>query len=206
MHFAILSIFLTLLSYIHITAGLGINCRGSSQCSQAFESVGSSNLIANFNESLWIGGDSHLPNAPINDQAFYYFGDHIMCARNGLLGAGSICLFPQGNIPDEGIPGFVIKLKIAELAAHGCKFCGSVPVGSYNDPAPLGILTVNYVLGKACQGLCSPGNTTADVVPLAAAAVVNQTITTIDDPKTAMATEDPQTRLPTYFTAVPTGL
>lgn len=207
MHFASFQIFLTLLSYVRITAGLGINCRGSSQCHGLFQNVGTSNLIANFNASLWVGGDSHLPNAPINDQAFYYYGEHIMCAKNSRFAAGSICLFLQGNTADAGISGALIKLKITELAAHGCKTCGSVPVGPYNDPEPFGVLTVNYVRDKSCQGLCSPGNTTAAVVdpPVPASAAVDQTTITTANPAEAGPTEDPQTMQRSWLTAEASG-
>jgi len=210
MHFARFPIFLTLLSYVHITItrGLGINCRGSSQCSKIFQSVGTTDLIIYFNESLWIGGDSNLPNGPIIDKAFYYFGQHIMCAQNGKINIGSICLFLQGNIPDAGIPGWLIKRKIAELAAHGCKMCGSVPLGPLNNPAMLGILTSNYVTDKGCQGLCSPGNTTDPVVqqaPVPTVAAGNQTTATTANPAEAGPTEDPQTRRHPWYTANPGG-
>lgn len=47
---------------------------------------------------------------------------------------------------------------------HGCKYCGSVPINDDNDPKKKGILTINLVNQKGCQGLCAlrnGGNATA---------------------------------------------
>lgn len=224
MHFANLPFFLTLLSYVHITRGLGINCRGSSQCSGLFQTTGTTDLLYYFDQSLWYGSDSSLPNGPINDQAVYHSGEHIMCARNSHLGIGSICLFLQGNTPLVGIPGYVIKNKVADLVAHGCRVCGSVPIGPDNDPSTLGILTSNYVRDKSCQGLCSPGSTTdlfvrpslplslvSGLMPTTPAgnqtnATITPTPATTDNPAEAGPTDDPQTRTRPRFSTQKRGL
>ena len=40
------------------------------------------------------------------------------------------------------------------LRGHGCHVCGSAPLSGDNDPNSHGILTVNYVGGAVCKGLC----------------------------------------------------
>ena len=203
MHYAILTSLLTLFSSLHVTAGLGVNCRGSSQCSLVFNSVGTTNLIENFNESLWMGNNPLLPYGPINDDAIYHWGEHIMCARNSHLAQGSICLFLQGE-GGAGASGNIIKKSIRKLAEHGCHICGSVPLASVNDVDLLGELTSNYVLSKSCQGLCSPGELPSSSQPLPPslslliAASMNQTMpatmTTLPNPAEAGPTVDPQQR------------
>ena len=64
-------------------------------------------------------------------------------------------MFAQGsNVPAIGVTGALVKQKLLELRDHDCQVCGSVPLGGGNDPHILGILTVNYISGMACKGLC----------------------------------------------------
>lgn len=63
-------------------------------------------------------------------------------------------MFMQGNVPAEGVDGYTIGRRIADLNWHGCHLCGSVPLSGDNDADKMGILTVNYVTGKGCNGIC----------------------------------------------------
>ena len=136
---------------------LGINCRGSLLCPghlDAFPAdyIGTFNDIAN-------GSASHCPYdffcGPMNDTEIYLPHDNILCLPTGESFLGGICVFAQGrNVPTTGVTGALIKRKLQELRSHGCRVCGSVPLGGDNDPHRQGILTVNYISGKACKGLC----------------------------------------------------
>ena len=42
------------------------------------------------------------------------------------------------------------------LANHECHVCGSAPLSGDNNPNSQGILTVNYVGGVVCKGMCPP--------------------------------------------------
>ena len=55
-----------------------------------------------------------------------------------------------------GIDGALIKRTLMNLRGHGCHVCGSAPLSGDNDPNSQGILTVNYVGGAVCKGLCPP--------------------------------------------------
>ena len=57
-------------------------------------------------------------------------------------------------MPATGVLGALIKRKLQELSEHGCRVCGSVPLSGDNDPNSQGILTVNYIGGVVCKGLC----------------------------------------------------
>lgn len=59
-------------------------------------------------------------------------------------------------MPPEGTTGKVLKQRLKELWGHGCRVCGSVPLSGDNDPRVEGWLTVNYVGGVVCPGLCPP--------------------------------------------------
>ncbi len=140
-------------------SNLGINCRGSSQCS--FTTVNSPNILREFNISAHGVPPSSpsppptnfLPGLPLLARELYFRDERIICAQNALL--GSICLFLQGGaVPAAGVPGFVVKARLRDLLRHGCLFCGSVPVSGDNRPGAAGVLTSNYVLEKGCQGVC----------------------------------------------------
>lgn len=64
-------------------------------------------------------------------------------------------------MPATGVNGALIKRKLQELSAHGCQVCGSVPLSGDNDPGSRGILTVNYIGGVVCKGLCPSKHYTA---------------------------------------------
>lgn len=135
----------------------GINCLGSSQCS--FTTVDSKNIMAEFNSTVYHGpgntSQPHLGGGPLPELELWYKGEHIVCAENWHLFQGSICLFLDGkNVPQNGVPGFVIKQRINDLLYHGCKFCGSVPVLGNNEAQEAGVLTSNYILARGCQGVC----------------------------------------------------
>ena len=59
-------------------------------------------------------------------------------------------------MPATGVVGAIIKRKLQELSGHGCRICGSVPLSDDNDPGSQGILTVNFIGGVVCRGLCPP--------------------------------------------------
>ncbi|KAL8930242.1 MAG: hypothetical protein Q9208_000859 [Pyrenodesmia sp. 3 TL-2023] len=141
---------------------MGINCQGSSQCS--FTTVDSPNILREFN--LTASGVlpsspspppiNFLPGLPLLAHELYFRNEHILCAENALV--GSICVFLQGDdVPEAGVPGFVITRRIHDLVYHGCKFCGTVPVSGDNRPFAAGVLKSNYVRGKGCQGVCKLG-------------------------------------------------
>lgn len=101
----------------------------------------------------------------IKDDDIYGNNQHIVCLPYHLLGhrPGSFCLFMQGDHPNSylnpitgkivvGVDGQTIKEKVNDLYSHGCRGCGSVPIGPQNDPNSQGILTVNYVATPGCDG------------------------------------------------------
>lgn len=143
---------------------LGINCRGSILCPAYLEVsppdyINTLIMIAN-------GKGAYCPPnfscGPLNDTDIYMPNDHIMCLPLGRSFLGGICAFTQGkNVPVNGVNGALIKLKLLELRGHECRVCGSVPLSGDNDPSREGILTVNYVGGRACKGLCPSKHYTA---------------------------------------------
>ncbi|KAL8842820.1 MAG: hypothetical protein Q9176_002456 [Flavoplaca citrina] len=163
--------------------GMGINCRGSSQCS--FTTVNSPDILREFDSTLYTAhgtspsSNPHLPGSlplphsrtrpssrpsvptqplylPLPDLELFFKGEHIICARNLHWLVGSICVFLQGDhVPASGVPGFIIKRLVHHLVFHGCKFCGSIPVSEDNNPYRLGVLTSNYVTDQGCQGVCA---------------------------------------------------
>ena len=138
---------------------LGINCRGSVLCPPyAFpdrpEYISTLLLITT-------GNADHCPPGyscgPLNDTDIYLPGDHIVCLPQGRSFLGGICAFVQGkNAPRAGVQGALINRALMNLADHKCHVCGSAPLSGDNDPNSHGILTVNYVGGLVCKGLCPP--------------------------------------------------
>lgn len=136
---------------------LGINCRGSILCPTHLEAfppdyIGTFITITN-------GKARHCPRnydcGPLNDTDFYLPNDLIVCIPQGKSFLGGICAFTQGNnVPATGVTGDLIKRRLQDLVDHGCHVCGSVPLSGDNDPDREGILTVNYVSGLSCNGLC----------------------------------------------------
>ena len=143
---------------------LGINCRGSLLCpSDPFppDYVGTFIEIAQ-------GTARYCPATydcgPLNDTDIYLLNDQILCLPTGKSFLGGICAFTQGKeAPATGVTGALIKRKLSEVRNHGCHVCGSVPLGENNDPHSRGILTVNYVGGVVCKGLCPSRHYTASV-------------------------------------------
>ena len=145
--------------YTPVDKTLGINCRGSVLCPPyAFpdwpEYISTLILITT-------GNAEHCPPeyscGPLNDTDTYLPGDHIVCLPQGQSFLGGICAFAQGkHVPRVGVQGVVIKRALMNLADHGCHVCGSAPLSGDNDPNRHGILTVNYVGGVVCKGLCPP--------------------------------------------------
>ena len=134
-------------SSVHSNAqpfSLGINCRGNLWCPWSSKS---SNRILPYLLG-WIA-------ISVNDEDVYETRAHIACvdlyAPSGVTGA-SFCLFTQGpNVPQPRINGSEMKRKLRQLSDHGCFACGSVPLAEDNDPNAMGILTLNYVLKRACE-------------------------------------------------------
>ena len=135
----------------------GINCLGSSQCSRVFNTINSKNLIAKFNWTVW---------NRVDDAAIFYKHRQIACGKNADWLVGGVCLFLQGNVSENGVSGAVLKARMSDLAYHGCRFCGSVPVSGDNDPRSAGVLTANYVHYPVCDGLCFPGKIVDDTPTL----------------------------------------
>ncbi|KAK7056931.1 hypothetical protein VNI00_002649 [Paramarasmius palmivorus] len=106
---------------------LGINCRGSSQCSQAGSTLGQ---LAN------------LMNG-IDDNRQYGDGTQIACLSH-------LCAFFQRTGTNNS--GATAKRLVQGLVNHGCGKCGSNPTDGGN--VDNGELTVNYVNSPVCQGIC----------------------------------------------------
>lgn len=144
----------------------GINCNGSSQCSRWFNTINSEHLVSSFNHTIW---------TQISDNAYFFRHDQIICAKNAHWAVGGICLFFEGNVPIKGVSGLVLKKRINDLAYHGCRYCGSVPVSGDNDPNKAGRLTSNYVFQPTCDGLCTPAENLLEVEVPGNSIVSNQT-------------------------------
>lgn len=147
-------------TFFAITAvsALGINCRGSSLCPERRLAP---NYILTILEiatgpAFDCDPSSGFNCGPMADDDIYAPGAKIICLPQGKSFLGGICVFTQGNVAALGTYGEVIKQKLRELSQHGCDVCGSVPIGDNNDPRESGILTVNYISGVACAGLCPP--------------------------------------------------
>ena len=153
----------------------GINCRGSSQCNRIFNTVNADHLIFAFNYTIW---------KRISDDAYFFKGQQIACAKNAGWAVGGICLFVQGNISDQGISGNVLKDRISDLAYHGCNYCGSVPISGDNDPDKAGLLTANYVEHPICNGICFFGEINGHAVEPSTSVFLNQTSSTRSLPDT----------------------
>ena len=135
---------------------LGINCRGSILCPDSIggfppDYIGTLIDIANGSA---LDCPSDFSCGPLNDAEIYFPMDHILCLPTGQSILGGICAFAQGSNVPSGVTGVLIKRKLRELGDHGCRICGSVPLGGDNDPRRRGILTVNYISKLACKGLC----------------------------------------------------
>ena len=147
-----------------LSDSLGINCRGSYLCPSdrlAGDYIGLMLNIASGTARCNPGSSFNC--GPLNDTDYYAAGAHIVCLPTGQSFLGGICAFAQGNVgaPEHGagaagVLGNLVKAKLLELTLHGCRICGSVPLGDNNDPNEAGILTVNYIKGPACPGLCPP--------------------------------------------------
>ncbi|KAI1076595.1 killer toxin, Kp4/SMK-like protein, core [Whalleya microplaca] len=102
-------------------AALGINCRGSGNCSTACIRHALSEINT---------GVQYLP-----DGNNYPNGQHIACT-------GNCCAYLQ-NIAGTKT-GRQVKTYVQSLLAHGCDRCGSVPTEDGNN-VNTGELTVNWV-------------------------------------------------------------
>ena len=138
-----------------LNLSLGINCRGSILCPTNIETSDYIGTLIKITD----GSARYCPPSfscgPMNDTDIYLPNDHIVCLPLGRSFLGGICAFTQGKkVPATGVVGAMIKRKLQELSGHGCRICGSVPLNGNNDPASQGILTVNYIGGVVCRGLC----------------------------------------------------
>ncbi|KAI3606993.1 killer kp4 [Moniliophthora roreri] len=109
-------------------AALGINCRGSSQCSQA---------------GATLGQLQSLINNGVDNNRQYSNGQQIACLSH-------LCAFFQNTGGSNS--GATVKSLIQGLVNHGCGRCGSNPTDG-ND-VDNGELTVNFVNNPVCQGVC----------------------------------------------------
>lgn len=119
----------------------GINCQGSSECSQGTGEVSRklTGYIDQLDNSRWVDN-----------------GVQIACVREPHSGdeSGAICAFMQGT---GGAPASSLKTLAQDIVDHGCNKCGSVPLfyPSDNNNGDHGILTFNYVAnGCGHSGLC----------------------------------------------------
>ena len=145
---------------------LGINCRGSWLCPSDSLNPDYIGIMLDIAEGrAQCSPQSSYNCGPMNDSDNYKKGAHIVCLPQGQSFLGGICAFTQGHptVPEIGadaagfgISGAQTKQKLRQLSLHGCRICGSVPLGNGNDPGEAGILTVNYISGLSCKGLCPP--------------------------------------------------
>ena len=142
------------LTIVSHARGEGINCKGSSQCSKLFITIKPENVIDGFDQLINNGSVPGLPGGPLNTKLRIYGGDKIACLKNAKWAVGSLCMFVQGKVPKTGVDGGIIGQRIHDLNYHGCRRCGSVPLSGDNDPDVMGVLTVNYVTSKGCNGIC----------------------------------------------------
>ncbi|KAI4132524.1 MAG: hypothetical protein LQ347_002545 [Umbilicaria vellea] len=137
---------------ISSVAAEGINCEGNTYCNTAFNSKlpSHNDLIDQFYEALANGASNVVTGGPLIDYALYptIQNKYIACHTSG------VCLYLRGNYPQAGVNGSLIATRIGELNRHGCWYCGSVPLSGDNDPKKMGILTVNFVKGQVCDGVC----------------------------------------------------
>ena len=89
----------------------------------------------------------------MNDTAFYAEGAHAVCIPLvGTILRGGFCVFAkspregQGDRP--GVTGKMVKWALGRLVERECRMCGSVGDGEG------GLITVNYVAGEVCGGIC----------------------------------------------------
>ncbi|KZF19247.1 killer toxin, partial [Xylona heveae TC161] len=125
MRFQIVGAALALIS--PLVSGLGINCRGSSNCRGCAVNLS------------WLQDQMN----GISDDTWFANGQHVTChSCEGSLQNGQVCVFVQ-NYP-QGLDAGTIKSKLGDLANHGCNSCGSCPILPGNDVST-GMVTVNYV-------------------------------------------------------------
>ena len=89
---------------------------------------------------------------PLNDTAFYAQGAHAICFPIiGSFTEGGFCVFAQGlrgQGDRPGVRGKMVKIALARLVQRGCRMCGSFGSEEW------GLVTVNYVAGSVCGGVC----------------------------------------------------
>ncbi|KAK4694062.1 hypothetical protein P7C71_g3450, partial [Lecanoromycetidae sp. Uapishka_2] len=171
--------FSTLSTLLASTTALGINCRGSALCDRATMSSSAGKIVQILRDAVYA--------SQVDPSTVYNDGDHIICISqtdtvtitataggdyDGVtgsfslsgdlsVGAGGICLFPQGTSLTLG----EIRPLTDSILEHGCSTCGSVPKGfpGSNDPSQ-GILTFNYVENPFCDKTCisDSGNSTGN--------------------------------------------
>ena len=148
----------------------GINCEGSSQCPRYDGLNGNTDLLTlqDYTDEL----NSH-------PSWFYNTGSHIACVNSTAAPAneslplftfrGYICIFAQpepdaffgivgeqNKVKGGGVDAMTIVRKVADLVAHGCRRCGSIPLRDDNDISD-GQLTSNFVSDAPCVNrLCDP--------------------------------------------------
>ena len=129
---------------------LHINCKGSFWC--PWFNVGTHRYILYLLQ--WMRA------IPAFRTYRYYKKVNIACARLW-DDDRAYCVFPQGNVPDEGVTGDQVMGLMEGLLRYGCFACGSVPIALSGDPAEQGIVTVNYVKQANCPArkgmvICDP--------------------------------------------------
>ncbi|MCJ1298239.1 hypothetical protein MMC08_001028 [Hypocenomyce scalaris] len=141
----------------HVVAWEGINCKGSSICGRhAFGHMGDEGKEGHHSilESLHTMIDEDF-----KDKSCRVPNGEVIACRHEL--AGSFCAFTQhtpggkwhnwhinsGHYLSPGLNGTQFMSLLDSLMDHGCKVCGSVPIGypENKDPDKYGVMTVNYV-------------------------------------------------------------
>ncbi|GAB7353821.1 hypothetical protein MBLNU459_g4195t1 [Dothideomycetes sp. NU459] len=115
-------------------AALGINCRGSTDCSKTLGADATAMTTLH-------GIVANLPSG-----RSYANGQQIACTTgpNG----GGICVFAQNT---NGVNAGTAATQLGNLLYHGCAICGSSPTDYPNtNDVSKGQITVNYV-GNPCH-------------------------------------------------------
>ncbi|MCJ1464053.1 hypothetical protein MMC07_002664 [Pseudocyphellaria aurata] len=134
-----------------IFAGDRLNCKGGAGCYFVDSKLTPAQILTVYIDH-------------IDPNRIYLDGEKIACYRFNLLGFHShICAFLQKT---NGAPGATIRDVSAWITGHGCRVCGSVPIGYPDDDnVDNGMLTYNIVSSGACRtGLCPPQSVKSESV------------------------------------------
>lgn len=154
MRSTLLTLLLASASYLMLASAEGINCEGNRRCSPKHNGglSGNTDLMDEFYQALANGASDVIQGGPLISTTQYprQGQQYIACSADA-----KICLSLAGNAPAEGMTGLDLATRVGELNAHGCWYCGSVPLSGDNNPGKMGILRVNIASPPYCNGVCA---------------------------------------------------